>query len=40
MVAVLEESTTEEQRSLVLFFVDKRLNAMDIYKEMFLVYGR
>jgi hypothetical protein len=36
---VLEEYTTEEQRSVVRFFVGRRLNAKDINKEMFPVYG-
>jgi hypothetical protein len=31
--------TTEEQRSDVLFFVGKKLNAMDFRKELFPVYG-
>jgi hypothetical protein len=40
MATELEEYTTEEQRSLVrFFFVGKRLNAKDIRKEMFPVYG-
>jgi hypothetical protein len=36
---VHEECTTEEQRSAVLFFVGKKLNANDIHKEKFPVYG-
>jgi hypothetical protein len=37
---MLEGCTTEEQRSLVRFFVwAKELNAKDIRKEMFPVYG-
>jgi hypothetical protein len=39
MATVLEECITEEQRSVVLYFVGKRLNAKDIHKEMFPVYG-
>jgi hypothetical protein len=39
MATVLEEYTTEEQRSVVHFFVGKRVNAKDIHKEMFHVYG-
>jgi hypothetical protein len=35
MATVLEECTTEEQRSFVLFLWVKGLNAKDIYKEMF-----
>jgi hypothetical protein len=31
--------TTEEQRSVVRFLWVKRLNAKDIHKEMFPVYG-
>jgi hypothetical protein len=37
---VLEECTTEEQRSLVRFLWAKRLNAEDIHREMFPIYGR
>jgi hypothetical protein len=36
---VLEECTTEEQRSVVRFLWVKGLNAEDIHKEMFHVYG-
>jgi hypothetical protein len=39
MVTVLEDCTTEEQRSVVRFFSAKGLNAKDINKEMFSVYG-
>jgi hypothetical protein len=39
MVTVLEECITEEQRSVVRFFVTKVLNTKDIDKEMFPVYG-
>jgi hypothetical protein len=40
MATVLEAYTTEEQRSVMWFFsVRERLNAKDIYKEMFAVYG-
>jgi hypothetical protein len=40
MVTVLEECTNEEQRSVVNFFLRaKGLNAKDIHKEMFPVYG-
>jgi hypothetical protein len=38
MATVLEECTTEDQCSVVRF-VGKRLNARDINKEMFPVYG-
>jgi hypothetical protein len=36
---MLEESTTEEQRYVVLFWWAKGLNAKDIHKEMFPVYS-
>jgi hypothetical protein len=37
---MLEECTTQEQRSVVLLFLwAKGLNAKDIHKEMFPVYG-
>jgi hypothetical protein len=39
MVTMLEERTTEQQHSVVLFLWVKGLNAKDILKEMFLVYG-
>jgi hypothetical protein len=39
MVTVLEEYTTEMQRSVVRFLWAKGLNAEDIHKEMFPVYG-
>jgi hypothetical protein len=39
MVSLLEEFITEEQRSVVRFLWPKGLNAKDIYKEMFPVYG-
>jgi hypothetical protein len=40
MATVPEEYNTEKQRSVVrFFFVGKRLNAQDIHKEMFPVYG-
>jgi hypothetical protein len=39
MTTMLEEYTTEEQRSLVRFFWAKVLNAKDIHKEVFPVYG-
>jgi hypothetical protein len=41
MATVLEEYTTEELRSVVRFFFlwAKGLNAKDIYKELFPVYG-
>jgi hypothetical protein len=35
MVTVFEDNTTEEQRSLVRFLWAKRLNANDIYEEIF-----
>jgi hypothetical protein len=37
MATVLEECTTEEQRSFVRFLWTKRLNSKDIHKEMFIV---
>jgi hypothetical protein len=39
MATVLEVYTTKEQRSVVRLLWAKRLNAKDIHKEMFLVYG-
>jgi hypothetical protein len=39
MATVLEEYTTAEQRSVVRFLWAKGLNANDIYKEIFIVYG-
>jgi hypothetical protein len=36
---VLEEHITEEQHSVVHFLWAKELNAKDIYKEIFPVYG-
>jgi hypothetical protein len=39
MATAREEYTTEELCSVVLFFWAKRLNANDIKKEMFPVYG-
>jgi hypothetical protein len=36
---VLEEYTTEDQISVVRFLWAKGLNAKDIHKEMFPVYG-
>jgi hypothetical protein len=39
MATVLEESITEEQRSVVLSFLSaKGLNPKNIHKEIFLVY--
>jgi hypothetical protein len=38
MATVLEQYTTEDQR-LLCDFVGKRLNAKDIHKEIFPVYG-
>jgi hypothetical protein len=38
MATVLEEFTTEEQRSIVKFLWAKGLNAKDIHKEIFPVY--
>jgi hypothetical protein len=37
MTTVLEECTTEEQRSFVRFLWTKKLDAKDIHKEMFPV---
>jgi hypothetical protein len=39
IATVLEEYTTEEQRSFVRFFWAEGLNAKDIHKEMLPVYG-
>jgi hypothetical protein len=39
METVLEDCTTEEQRSLVRFLWAKGLNVEDIHKDMFPVYG-
>jgi hypothetical protein len=39
MATMLEECTVEEVRSIVCFFVGKRLNARDVHKEMFPVYS-
>jgi hypothetical protein len=39
MVTVLEEYTTEEENFVVYFLWPKGLNAKDIHKEMFPVYG-
>jgi hypothetical protein len=39
MVTVLEEYTIEEQRFVVRFLWAKGLNAKDVHKEMFHVYG-
>jgi hypothetical protein len=39
MATVLEVCTTEEQNSVVRFLWAKGLNAEDIHKEMFYVYG-
>jgi hypothetical protein len=39
MVTMLEECNTEEQRSAVHFLCAKGLNAKDIHREMFPVYG-
>jgi hypothetical protein len=39
MVTVLEAHITEEQRSVVRFLSANGLNAKDIHKEIFPVYG-
>jgi hypothetical protein len=39
MATVLEECTNAEQPSVMRFLWAKGLNAKDIYKEMFPVYG-
>jgi hypothetical protein len=39
MATVLEECSTEEQRSVLQFLWAKGLSAKDIHKEMFRVYG-
>jgi hypothetical protein len=39
MASMLQVYTTEEKRSVVRFLWAKQLNAKDIHKEMFPVYG-
>jgi hypothetical protein len=39
ILIVLEGCTTEEQRSVVRSLWAKRLNAKDIHKDIFFVYG-
>jgi hypothetical protein len=39
MATMLEEYTTEEQRSVVRFLWAKELNAKDVHKEMLPIYG-
>jgi hypothetical protein len=39
MATMLEEYTTKEQHSVVHFLWAKGINAKDIHKEMFPVYG-
>jgi hypothetical protein len=39
MVTMLEKYTTEGHRSVVHFLWEKELNAMNIHKDMFPVYG-
>jgi hypothetical protein len=39
MATVLEKYTTEEHRSVLRFLWAKGLNAKDIYKEIFPLYG-
>jgi hypothetical protein len=39
MATVLQECAIEEQRSVMRFLWSKGLNAKDIHKEMFAVYG-
>jgi hypothetical protein len=39
MATVLEDCTTKDKRSVVHFLWAKGLNAKDIHKEMFPVYG-
>jgi hypothetical protein len=39
MATLLKECATNEQRSVVRFLWAKGLNAKDIHKEMFPVYG-
>jgi hypothetical protein len=39
MATALEKCTVEEQRSVLRFLWANELNAKDIYKEMFPVYG-
>jgi hypothetical protein len=39
MATVLQECSAEEQRSVIWFWLAKGLNAKDIHKEMFSVYG-
>jgi hypothetical protein len=38
MATILEGYTTEDQRSVVRFFVSKRHNAKNFHKEIFPVY--
>jgi hypothetical protein len=38
MATLLEECTSEEQRSVALFLWAKGLNAKDVHKEMFPTY--
>jgi hypothetical protein len=39
MATVLEECSSEEQRSVLLFLCAKGLNVKDIHKEIFCVYS-
>jgi hypothetical protein len=39
MATVLDECTTEEQHSVLLFLWSKGLSAKDIHKEIFPAYG-
>jgi hypothetical protein len=39
MATVLQGLTTEEQRSLIRFLLAKELNAKDVHKEVFPIYG-
>jgi hypothetical protein len=39
MATMLEQFTIKEQRSVVRFLWEKRLNAKDVYRETFPVYG-
>jgi hypothetical protein len=39
MATVLEECTTEQQRSVVRFLWSKGLNAKNIHKEILAIYG-
>jgi hypothetical protein len=39
MATMLEECATEDQRSVVCFLCARGLNAKNIHKEIFVIYG-